>query len=110
MSPEARRRVVRRALADADIEAIVDGYLLDAGVEVAIGFIDTLQHAFDQLARQPRMGSPRYAHELGLPGLRSWPLRTFPHIVFYFEAPDAIEIWRVLHGRRDIPGHLQEAD
>jgi toxin ParE1/3/4 len=55
------------------------------------------------------MGSPRYAQELGLPGLRSWPLRTYPHIVFYFEAPDAVEIWRVLHGRRDLPAHLQDA-
>ena len=110
MSPEARRRIVRRALADQDIEAIVDGYLLDAGIDVALGFIATLRHAFDQLAREPRMGSPRYAQPLGLPGLRSWPLSTFPHVVFYFEAPDAVEIWRVLHGRRDLPGHLREVD
>jgi toxin ParE1/3/4 len=109
VSPEARRRIVRRALADQDIEAIVDGYLLDGGADVALGFIDTLQHAFERLAWQPRMGSPRHAQELGLPGLRSWPLRTYPHIVFYFEAPDAVEIWRVLHGRRDLPAHLQDA-
>lgn len=108
MSPDARKRILRRALADQDIEEIVDGYLLEAGVNVAMGFIDALQHAFDQLAREPRMGSPRYAHVLGLPGLRSWPLRTYPYVVFCFEAPDAIEIWRVLHDRRDLPSHLQD--
>ena len=108
MSLGGARRIVRRALADQDIEAIVDSYLVDGGASVALSFIDSLQHAFEQLARQPGMGSPRYAQEMGLPGLRSWPLRSFPHIVFYFEAPDAIEVWRVLHGRRAIPVHLQE--
>lgn len=107
MSPGGSRRIVRRALADQDIEAIVDDYLAEGGASVALEFIDVLQAALERLALQPGMGSPRYAHELSVPGLRSWPLRTFPHIVFYFEAPDAIEIWRVLHGRRDIPLHLQ---
>ena len=108
MSSEAPRRIVRRALADQDIDAIVDWYLVEAGPSVALGFIDALERAFGQLARQPGMGSPRYAQDLGLPGLRSWPLRSYPHLVFYFEAPDAIEIWRVLHGHRDVPVHLQE--
>lgn len=107
MSPGGIRRIVRRALADQDIEGIVADYLAEGGASVALAFIDVLPTALERLALQPGMGSPRYAHELNVPGLRSWPLRTFPHIVFYFEAPDAIEIWRVLHGHRDIPFHLQ---
>jgi len=39
------RRIVRRALADQDIEAIVDSYLVDGGASVALSFIDSLQHA-----------------------------------------------------------------
>lgn len=107
MSPAAPLRILRRASADQDIEAIIDDHLTEAGAEVALGFIHALEAAFQQLARQPAMGSPRYGEVLSLPGLRTWPLRRYPHIIFYFEAPDAIEIWRVLHGRRNIPVHLQ---
>lgn len=54
----------------------------------------------------------RYAVELSLPALRSWPLRRFPHLVFYVEAKDCIDVGRVLQSARDIPawmqGHLPE--
>ena len=45
--------------------------------------------------------------ELNLPGLRSRPVRRFPHIVFYVEATDRVDVWRVLHGTRDIPEWMQ---
>jgi toxin ParE1/3/4 len=44
-----------------------------------------------------------------LPGLQSWPLTRYPHLVFYVERPDHIDVWRVLHGQRDIPAWMQEA-
>jgi toxin ParE1/3/4 len=30
--------------------------------------------------------------------------------VFYVERPDHIDVWRVLHGQRDIPAWMQEPD
>jgi plasmid stabilization system protein ParE len=30
-----------------------------------------------------------------------------PNILFYREAPDGIELWRVIHGKRDIPRLLE---
>ena len=45
--------------------------------------------------------------ELNLPGLRSWPVRRFPHIVFYVEATGRVDVWRALHGTRDIPEWMQ---
>ena len=54
-------------------------------------------------------GSNRYAHELNLPGLKFWPLTRYPYLVFYVERPDRIDVWRVLHGQRDIPAWMQEA-
>lgn len=30
------------------------------------------------LGRQPGIGSPRWAHELGIEGLRCWPLTGYP--------------------------------
>ena len=53
-------------------------------------------------------GSPRYAQELDLPGLRMWGLRRFPHLVFYMNLETHIDVWRVLHGERDLPGWLRE--
>ena len=62
------------------------------------------------LGRHPATGSPRHAHELNLAGLRSWPLTRYPFLVFYIEQADHIEVWRVLHSRRDIPIWMQEPD
>jgi toxin ParE1/3/4 len=49
----------------------------------------------------------RYAHELNLPGLRSWSLTHHPHLVFYVARSDDIDVWRVLHVQRDIPTWMQ---
>ena len=46
------------------------------------------------------------AHELDLPGLRFRMLKRYPYIVFYVERDDHIDVWRVLHGQRDIPSWL----
>jgi toxin ParE1/3/4 len=47
---------------------------------------------------------------LNLPGLKSWPLTRYPCLVFYVERPDHIDVWRVLHGQRDVPAWMREAD
>lgn len=51
----------------------------------------------------PSAGAQRYANELNLPGLRFQALRRFPYLVFNVERSDRIDVWRVLHGQRDIP-------
>jgi plasmid stabilization system protein ParE len=61
--------------------------------------------------RDPRRaGASRYAYELDIPGLRRWPLRRFPYLIFYMEQADHIDVWRVLHGRRDIPALMREPE
>ena len=95
--------VVPRELARRDVEEAVDYYVQEAGERVALGFIDALEAAYDAVSRQAAAGSPRYAHELQIPGLRVWSLRRYPHLVFYVEQVDHIDVWRVLHGQRDIP-------
>ena len=102
-----QRAVIRRAAADRDVERIVDRYLLEAGADVALAFIAALESGYGPLARHPGTGSPRYAHELNIPGLRSWPLRRYPYLVFYFGNAERIEIWRVLHNQLDLPAWLQ---
>ena len=101
------KTVVPRAQAHRDIEEIISSYLKEGAEGAAISFIDALETAYAHISRHPGTGSTRYAYALELPGLRNWPLTRFPHLVFYFERPDCIDVWRVLHGQRDIPAWLQ---
>jgi toxin ParE1/3/4 len=101
--------VVPRLLAQQDIEEAVAYYLKEGGESLALGFIDALERAFAHLNKHAATGSPRYAHELNLPGLRSWPLGRYPHLVFYVALDTHIEVWRVLHGKRDIPAWMDDS-
>ena len=69
---------------------------------------EAIEKAYDHIARYLATGSPRYAHALNIPGLRSWPLTRYPHLVFFIEREDHIDVWRVLHGQRDIPAWLAD--
>jgi toxin ParE1/3/4 len=95
-----------RAAADGDIRQAM-AYYRENAPQQALAFIDAVEEAFQHIRRHPGSGSPRYAHDLGLPGLRFWICRRFPYLVFYMERQEAIEVWRVLHGSRDIPPSLQ---
>ena len=63
--------------------------------------------AIERLARCPLMGRAYVPGHAGLEGLRSWPVRGFEAIlVFYRPVEGGIEVVRVLHGARDLPGEL----
>lgn len=96
----------RRARADADVQVALDYYVLNAP-EYALVFINALEHAYRHIQKYPASGSPRYAHELNLPRLRVWGCHQFPFLVFYVERSNEIEVWRVLHGSKDIPDSLR---
>ena len=100
--------VVPREQAHRDVEDAIAHYLAEGAETAALGFIDALEDGYRHIGRHPAAGSPRYAHELNLPGLRPWPLTRYPYLVFYVEHPDHVDVWRVLHGQRDIPGRMQE--
>ena len=102
--------VVPRQLARDDIEQAVDHYLGEAGQDIALGFIDAVENTFQLIADNPASGSPRWGHDLNLPGLRSCKLKRFPWIVFYLERDDHIDVWRVLHGQRDLPTWMREPE
>lgn len=100
------KSVIPRKIANRDVDEAIEHYLSEDAVQAASGFIAALETAYAHIGRHPATGSPRYAHELDLPGLRSWPLTGYPHLIFYIERGDHIDVWRVLHGQRDIPGWL----
>ena len=101
------KRVIPREAAAKDVEAVVDYYQREAGPHIAFRFIESLAKAYDHIGRYPQTGSPLYAHELNLPGLRSWPLKRFPYSIFYLDQDEHIDVWRVLSSERDIPVWLR---
>jgi toxin ParE1/3/4 len=100
--------VILRERANLDVEEAVAHYRRNAGEKSALGLINALERAFSHIARLPASGSPRYAYELGLRELRTWPLQRYPYLTFYVERDDHIDVWRVLHAVRDIPPSLSE--
>lgn len=102
--------IVPRQAASQDIDEALAYYIAEAPDGVAMGFVDALEATYGYISEHPTAGSPRYAHELNLPGLRCWQLPDYPYLIFYIELAAHIEVWRVLHAQRDIPAWLQSSE
>lgn len=100
--------VVPREQARRDVEDAISFYLQEGAELAALGFIDAVENAYGHIGGHPGTGSPRLGHELNLPGLRAWPLVRYPYLVFYVEQPDHVDVWRVLHSRRDIAAWMRD--
>jgi toxin ParE1/3/4 len=100
------KAIVPRQMARADVEDAVDHCLASDAVQAALDFVDELEKAYRHLSRQPGSGSPRYAHELNLPGLRFWRMTRFPYLIFYVEHESHVDVWRVLQEQSDVPAWM----
>jgi toxin ParE1/3/4 len=100
---------LRRFAAD-DIDGAVAYLRTEAGPQVAARLINATEAALPQVGRHPHHGTLLFSYELDFPGLRAWPLARFPYLVFYVERNDEIDVWRVLHTRRDLPAALADID
>lgn len=102
----AKLPVIRSAKAQADVEDALAYYLQEAP-HIAGRFLDSLERAVTHIRRSPGTGSPRYAIELDMPGLRFWALGKFPFALFYLEQADHLLVLRLVHMSRDIPSSLR---
>lgn len=96
--------------ADADIIRQFRYYLVDRDTpETALRFRQAVRESLEQLMRHPGMGAPC---RCSIPGLRSWPIIGFAAFrVYYVEATGALQVVRILHGRRNVRRILrQEAE
>ena len=94
----------QRAIADAD--SAFDYFRAEAPAGTAENFVAALERAVGLLARHPLSGSSRFAFELDIPNLRTWPLERFPYLIFYAVSNNEIDVWRILHASRDLPASL----
>ncbi len=82
--------------AQVDLEAIGD-YIAAHNPNAAVRLVEALQRRWDLLTLHPRSGAPR---DDIAPGIRH--LVVGEYLTLYRIGDDAIEIVRVLHGRRKI--------
>jgi toxin ParE1/3/4 len=88
--------VVIAEAAERDLQSIWV-YVAERNYDAADQLLDEILAVTEKLAEWPEMG--RLRPELQ-PGIRSFPIGNY--VLFYRVRRDAIEVARVLHGRRDI--------
>lgn len=90
------KRVRLTLQAENDILDIWE-YIAADNVDAADALVDRFTQIFDKLTHNPDMGikQDRYRH-----GLRCFPIGNY--IIFYRVTDDRIEIYRVLHGARQL--------
>ena len=91
-----------RTSATRDAYRIVEYYEEEAGVAVADRFTAALDAAYKRLRANAAIGSPLIGESCKRSGLRSWPVKGFPYLICYFDQPDHVDVWRILHGARDL--------
>ena len=101
--------VVLRERARRDVDAAVEYYQSEAGSTGALAFIDAVEVCLRQIGEHPAAGSSRHAYELGLPGLCFRTVVKFPYLIFHVEKEAEIDVWRVLHGARDVAAWMRES-
>jgi toxin ParE1/3/4 len=99
--------IIIRAQADEDIDRAIERFRVEFPLHVE-QLVDAFEATLRRIARFPAAGSPRYAIELGIDGLRSMTTGRFPCIVFYVETSHEVAIVRVLHKKRDMPPLLED--
>lgn len=97
-----------RTRAAQDIDDAIAYYQRTAGDAVAGRFIDALERTLHRISRTPHAGALRFAYDLDIPGLRHLGLARFPFAVFYVQTDAEIDVWRVLHVRRNLPRRLTD--
>ena len=97
-------RIVRNPLFVSDL---FDGYayLAERSPKAASRFLEESERVIELLASFPEIGRAR---DNLRPGVRSFPLRTFPDLILCRSLGSRLDLLRVVHGARDL--HMLKLD
>jgi toxin ParE1/3/4 len=96
--PAARRDLVEQA-----------AYIAQDNPEASERFLLRAEETCELLSKMPGMGRIWTWQSVTLSGVRSFPVRDFQkYLIFYRPLHEGIEVLRVLHGARDLPGLLED--
>ena len=90
------------SFAEADLENIFS-YFAKYNINSARKLLLELKQKFQLLANNPKLGR---THDDFILNLRSFPYKNF--VIFYFQIENGVEIYRVLHGSRDIDSLFED--
>ena len=102
------KRLVLRPQAEADLLAIVHGYVERGGLELGARPFDATQASLATVQAQPGFGSLAIGQRCGLPGLRARRVKGFPLRWFYFDRDDRIDVVRLLADRQDMAATVDD--
>ena len=106
-----KRSLVRSEAFVVDVASQFAWYANEAGESTAWRFVDALEVTIGQLGQFPEQGRLRHFASPALEGMRSSRLAA-PFgslLLFYRPTPQTLELWRLLHGARDLPLRLAPA-
>jgi len=90
--PEVRRDLIQQA-----------EFISRDSLDAALRFLDAAERTFKFLATNPEVGQLCQFPQTECAGVRVWPIDGFRnHLVFYQPTVAGIDVWRVLHGARDL--------
>jgi toxin ParE1/3/4 len=94
--------------ADRDIDEIADYLADEAGLNVALEFLESLYRTLDTISAHPQIGRECPLRERGLQNIRQIRVgEAFSsYLIFYLLLPEKVTVLRVLHGARDIRSDL----
>jgi plasmid stabilization system protein ParE len=81
--------------AEADLDSIVDRYLMNFGRAAAERFLQEYQRVVGIIVENPGMGTPASR------GRRRYPLKVVPYLIVYREAEEGVRILVVRHQHRN---------
>ena len=98
-----KRRLLRTTLAEGDTSEIANYLADEVGLETALRFLSALEESFEVLLTHAEAGRVYVAGDARLAGLRAWRVHQFErYLIFYKPSEEAVTIFRVLHGSRDL--------
>ena len=100
------KRYITSPEAEQDLDQIKDYLVKQGGIHVARHVFTEIKQAMRFLGSTPEAGHLR--QDLTDAPVKFWPV--FSYLIVYDPAKRPIEIVRVLHGARDIPSILEDAD
>jgi toxin ParE1/3/4 len=102
-------RIVKRPVALLDLDQAADDLQRQSSPERAIRFLRGADATFARLAGMPSLGTRYEPDDPISADLRFFPItRSRNSLVDYRPIAGGIEVVRLLHGARDIPGILEE--
>lgn len=102
------RRILITTKASDDLDEIYN-FIAQDNPDIALKFFDAARQTFNQLAKNPEIGTIYEVSKPELQGLRKWRVKKFDkYIIFYRYCEDLIEIIRILYAGRDISAILAD--